>query len=786
MIARSTMRRVSLLVISKVAVLSTLLALVFQPVASAYPGLADNTGYFYASPGVPFAQHDSVLPWTAGCSFAGLGGTTWDNTIAGNYSSPFMAMPLNQSGGSSGNKTQFRDFLVNQYNLNRCNNWSRMGVAFIVHTMLGHSPNRVALLGQNDWDEFNARIINNPTITMSYTQSANPVQNSYGHGFVSGVGGSQDMFFYSQAGASGEPMYSFSGGGYSYSIKLRCANPAGSIVIPPVATPPIGRIDGISCSTATGWTYDADRPSASINVQLWIDGVNRGTYPANTARPDVNAQYGVTGNHGFSIDISSWVNNGVDHSVRLVALGINAAGTADGSDYVLGTATVGASCRDYQLNPLVILNGPTVVASGATVTFNYEVFKSGTTAAPSSTPSVKQYIVPPNVIFNDGIGSEDDVNGNCDPRYATGLCATSWDLPARVFNAGNNPVVPPAASPAAAPVNTSGMTPGTRVCRMLAVAPAGQSGGGPVVTNRWSAPVCIAIGKKPYLSIINGDIWAGGSFRNSANACPISSSRGIEGSRSSFQDGRIYGAFAEYAALSLRGIQTFGSGGKPVGTGLTFQNSASPYGNFSPATDWCLRNALDYYSTMPITPTTATTIQLANIDGVVSTPAGANVTIQGGTIPAGKRVVLIVDGSVTITGNITYAATSYADISQLPSVVVISRTGSILVQQAVTQIDGYYQAFLDFVTCEEGQTSPNGISENDNRCQAQLTVNGAVTASRLIARRIYGGGAGATDLRNQPAERFVFRPDVFLSLYAQSQSSGQLRTISEKELPPRY
>jgi len=60
--------------------------------------------------------------------------------------------------------------------------------------------------------------------------------------------------------------------------------------------------------TVVGWCFDPDNPSASLPVHVYVGGYSstagaegNGDIVANVYRPDVNAAYGITGNHGFSV-----------------------------------------------------------------------------------------------------------------------------------------------------------------------------------------------------------------------------------------------------------------------------------------------------------------------------------------------------------------------------------------------------------------------------------------------------------------------------------------------------
>jgi hypothetical protein len=72
---------------------------------------------------------------------------------------------------------------------------------------------------------------------------------------------------------------------------------------------PLGSFDwaGISAPgqlTVAGWTFDPDAPTAAVSVQVSIDGVSRGLFPANGSRPDVGRVYPEAGGqHGFALDM---------------------------------------------------------------------------------------------------------------------------------------------------------------------------------------------------------------------------------------------------------------------------------------------------------------------------------------------------------------------------------------------------------------------------------------------------------------------------------------------------
>jgi len=72
---------------------------------------------------------------------------------------------------------------------------------------------------------------------------------------------------------------------------------------------PIGYLDNVVAGPGTasiqGWAFDPDVPSKSIQVAVYRNGQGVGWFPANGSRPDVNAAFGLSGQHGFVIDVPS-------------------------------------------------------------------------------------------------------------------------------------------------------------------------------------------------------------------------------------------------------------------------------------------------------------------------------------------------------------------------------------------------------------------------------------------------------------------------------------------------
>ncbi len=112
---------------------------------------------------------------------------------------------------------------------------------------------------------------------------------------------------------------------------IQCQN-----VIGPV--PPIGVVDAMTVSGTTafvgGWALDQNSGGSSIAVHMYVNGVGY-AFSANKPRPDVDAVYGVSGQHGFSESVPLRPGS---NSICVFAIGV---GTNNNTLL---------QCRDLQLN----------------------------------------------------------------------------------------------------------------------------------------------------------------------------------------------------------------------------------------------------------------------------------------------------------------------------------------------------------------------------------------------------------------------------------------------------
>jgi hypothetical protein len=84
--------------------------------------------------------------------------------------------------------------------------------------------------------------------------------------------------------------------------------------------PPVGMLDDANTSWAGGWAYDPDHPGSEIAIHIYIDGQFATNGMTSGYRPDVNAQYGLSGNHGFTIPIDLTPYGPGNHQVWAYAI----------------------------------------------------------------------------------------------------------------------------------------------------------------------------------------------------------------------------------------------------------------------------------------------------------------------------------------------------------------------------------------------------------------------------------------------------------------------------------
>ena len=150
----------------------------------------------------------------------------------------------------------------------------------------------------------------------------------------------------------------------------------------------------------------------------------------------------------------------------------------------------------------------------------------------------------------------------------------------------------------------------------------------------------------------------------------------------------------------------------------------------------------------------------------------------------GNGVVKVVDadGSITIGANIEYMDGNYANLENVPKLIIYSAE-RIEIDCKVNRIDAVLVANV-VRTCN----SDNINSRNNSN---QLIVNGAIIANTLIPNRTYGAGPGVESI--VPAEIINFDPSLYAWGDISIDSGGYNNDIIDDldvtyvhELAPRY
>lgn len=265
---------------------------------------------------------------------------------------------------------------------------------------------------------------------------------------------------------------------------------------------------------------------------------------------------------------------------------------------------------------------------------------------------------------------------------------------------------------------------------------------------------------------------------------------------------RIYGSWGEYGIMATGLIKGIGSGSAFAGRGLSHATvcsytfliianattgdcrttPAANYGGYSTG-----RTIPDVAANFPVSSAAATlsgnNLDVSALNGTYKT--SGNITLTGGTLPAGRTIVINTYNAVTkkyadvtIAGNITYTGAALTSGDQIPQLVLIA--GNINIQDNVTQVDGWLSAEGTLNTC----SNVNRTSITINNCNQLLTINGPVMAKDVQLWRTAGSLNG--DDSGAPAEVFNLRPDAYLWGLSQSGQSGRLETVYSHELPPRF
>ena len=180
-----------------------------------------------------------------------------------------------------------------------------------------------------------------------------------------------------------------------------------------------------------------------------------------------------------------------------------------------------------------------------------------------------------------------------------------------------------------------------------------------------------------------------------------------------------------------------------------------------------------------------------SIDGESKTyyKSDGSITINGGTVPMGKTILIYAKNNITIDGDIHYQDISYDNIVETPKLIVYAG-GNVNIACKVNRIDAVLMGNI-VNTCSDGNEDNISAQEYSN----QLTIYGAVIANKLEAKRTYGAAAGVNSMVS--AEIIDFDPTLYLWKGIndidnndiednKENRSSSVDIVYTKELAPRY
>jgi hypothetical protein len=288
----------------------------------------------------------------------------------------------------------------------------------------------------------------------------------------------------------------------------------------------------------------------------------------------------------------------------------------------------------------------------------------------------------------------------------------------------------------------------------------------------------------PYLRVFGNDVITGSRFPDSTGSCPSISATDDTTIRATTRtaSNQWYGASSEFAVFDYGDVDQFFSNSPSTTASanppldLTFGN----YGTKSDGTVGRITGATNYGGNSglaPCLPDYFGDIQSKDAS-LIKTPGTANIPTS---IANGEQKLIVVEGDVHITNNITYANTSWNNVSEIPNFYLIVK-GNISIAPNVTQLDGIYVAQPNpatgnggnIYTCLSGAnaTRYTGTDLTSN-CGNKLTINGAFISKKTLFDRTNGRLSSAplassenptnSTSTDKIAEMFNFTPETYLS-----------------------
>ena len=267
-----------------------------------------------------------------------------------------------------------------------------------------------------------------------------------------------------------------------------------------------------------------------------------------------------------------------------------------------------------------------------------------------------------------------------------------------------------------------------------------------LTVNGTTSTCYVVVTQKPYIRAYGGDIFAGSSSGCYGEGWKLyGGNAGIYGFVGTTAG---TGSGAQLGVLAMGPVWGFNSAMLRTGATAPLPPSGLTFGNESPLLGKVegMHCPYDYWGKKVNNPTAALNAldiidpALNNLSGnlYIKAPAATNTIYITTTNIQNSRIInLFVEGNLVIQNNIIYAgAGSWRSADVIPRLQIVVR-GNIFIDKSVTQLDGVYVAQGGTIyTCTNGAGGVvNGLYAD---CNTQLTVNGALVASRIKWLRTFG------------------------------------------------
>lgn len=657
------------------------------------------------------------------------------------------------------------------------NTQEKVGAAFIISTITGMKNKNP---GATEIDEFTARV--------KYAESqgwmnANVTLGAYGvecigpNTYYQGNNGYrpsdpeyQDIAAYSGVGCGPAIVFGDGTNPMAYVIRRECANPLGSL--PALPKPKNFTISGSTkivneTNAARGSNpFPGDRirfehsiknngPDSTAPTEIWavvermqplpqaavVTAQSFGTLNAGQQKQNIFA-----GDPDLTVNIPADAKPGTQYCQRVGYDPVTATGVRHGR----GATACATVAYNFSLKPSIEIeitspdgtpvSGP-FAEPGDLVRIKYSVNNTGTTESQLVSCTYK--------------GVTHTGYSTTPPTEVIGIPGQNCP-PSRTFPASKSEET------ATEDISTAGAD-NRSFCRSFTITPVTPGGGSE------TAHACFHVGKKPFASVLGGDVSAGGGVVTQANCAIANSAAAIigwnRGQASGYQGAGVQ--FAAYALGVILDVATsLGSGSDAAPpTGLSFANtSTNPSAGRFGGELGSVTCIPDHFAALPAS---YSTIDVSSTSAAL--PSGVyyrngDLQLNSGVINRGERVSVYVDGDVYINGSIAYGDGGTWSDHDIPLFRLVVN-GDIYIAPGVSQLDGLYVAQSPdgvskgiIYTCATGLRAPVGLTSLLGTCDNTLTVNGSFVARQVRLLRASGSLSA-----NTPAEVFNYNPALWIA-----------------------